>query len=51
MMTFNPDFADMFVVLTLILTMLSLSAVTVWSLGPGRFKPADEVKNERRREH
>ncbi len=50
MMSFNPDFADMFVVLTLIMTMISLFAVTAWSFGPGRFKPADEVKNKHRRE-
>lgn len=49
-MPFNPDIADMFVVLTLIVTMISLAVATVWSLGPGRFKPSDEVKNKHCRE-
>jgi len=46
----GPGVVGVFVILALLLTMVSLFAVTVWSFGPGRFKPPDEAKNKARRE-
>ena len=42
---FDPGFADMCIVMMLVLTMASIFLVTVRSLAPGRFKPAVKEKN------
>lgn len=46
MTSFGPGFAGVCIVMMLILTMVSIFLVTIWSLGPGRFKRADEEQAE-----
>ena len=46
MMSIDPGFAEIVVVLTLILTLIAVFAATVWSFVPGRFKPTGEAMNK-----
>ncbi len=42
MTSFGPGFAGLCIVMMLTLTMVSIFLVTIWSLGPYRFKRADK---------
>jgi len=46
MTNFGPDVAGLLIVLMLILTLVSLLAITIWYFSPGHFKPADKDQND-----
>lgn len=46
MTSFGPGFAEMCIVMMLVLTMAGIFFVTVRSFAPGRFKPPGEDKND-----
>ena len=46
MTNFGPDVAGLFIVLMLILTLVSLLAITFWYFSPGHFKPADKDRHK-----
>ena len=46
MTAFGPGFAEMCIVLMLVLTMAGIFLVTIRSFSPGRFKPPGDENND-----